>query len=170
MVTANNGTANAYTYDGDGHRVRRNIAGGETWQVYGMDGELLAEYAANAATFVPHEEYGYRNGQLLISAANGDEGRLTNFIRTFYMRFQVGFSSSDVQTRVNALGAAGNQGGSAQLLTEARNQAQAIVSLSNIASDTDFVTALYLTPAVSGFRRIELVGLADSLRRPQRRA
>jgi RHS repeat-associated protein len=145
MISANNGTADSYTYDSDGHRVRRNIAGAEWWQVYGMDGELLAEYGANAAVFVPHEEFGYRNGQLLVTAANGDEARLTNFIYNFYFRFAVGFTSSDIQTRVNALAAAGNQGGSSQLFTEAQNQAQAIVSQSNIASDTDYVTALYLT-------------------------
>jgi len=144
MISANNG-ASVYTYSGDGQRVRRTLSGSETWQVYGMGGELLAEYAANAATFVPHEEYGYRNGQLLITAANGDEARLTNFIYNFYFRFGVGFSSNDIQTRVNALAAAGNQGGPSQLFTEAQNQAQAIVSLSNIPSDTNYVTALYLT-------------------------
>src|SRR5712692_3765480 len=36
------------SYDGDGRRVKRNITGGgETWQVYGVGGELLAEYAPN---------------------------------------------------------------------------------------------------------------------------
>ena len=43
---------------------------------------------------------------------------------------------------MNALATAGNQGGSAQLLPEAKNQA-AIVSQSNIASDTAYVSALY---------------------------
>ena len=33
-----------------------------------MDGELLAEYAANASAASPQKEYGYRNGQLLITA------------------------------------------------------------------------------------------------------
>jgi dipeptidyl aminopeptidase/acylaminoacyl peptidase len=40
----------------------------ETWQVYGIDGELLAEYAPNASPSSPQKEYGYRNGQLLIIA------------------------------------------------------------------------------------------------------
>src|SRR5438093_77951 len=93
-----------------GGPVRRKVASNETWQVYGMDGELLAEYAANAAVFVPQKEYGYRNGQLLVTAANGDEQRLTNFIQNLYWRFFVGFNSSDVQTSVNALATAGNQG------------------------------------------------------------
>jgi RHS repeat-associated protein len=37
-------------------------------QVYGMGGELLAEYAANTSYGTPQKEYGYRNGQLLITA------------------------------------------------------------------------------------------------------
>jgi hypothetical protein len=57
-----------YTYDGDGHGVKRNIGGTETWQVYGLGGELLAEYAPNASPMTPQKEYGYRNGQLLITA------------------------------------------------------------------------------------------------------
>src|SRR6266852_8929513 len=57
-----------YTYDGDGRRVKRNVNGTETWQVYGLGGELLAEYAANTAAASPQKEYGYRNGQLLITA------------------------------------------------------------------------------------------------------
>ncbi len=59
-----------YTYDADGRRVRRKVDGVETWQVYGFDGELLAEYAANAAYTTPQKEYGYRNGELLITAAS----------------------------------------------------------------------------------------------------
>jgi len=38
-----------YTYNADGQRTRRKINGAETWQIYGMDGELLAEYAAGAS-------------------------------------------------------------------------------------------------------------------------
>ena len=61
-----------YTYNADGQRVKRSVAGQpsavETWQVYGIGGELLAEYAANASPASPQKEYGYRNGQLLITA------------------------------------------------------------------------------------------------------
>jgi RHS repeat-associated protein len=56
-----------YTYDANGSRVRRKIDNVETWQVYGMDGEVLAEYAASGAPSSPQKEYGYRNGQLLVS-------------------------------------------------------------------------------------------------------
>jgi RHS repeat-associated protein len=52
--------------------VRRTVGGQPsavtTWQVYGLGGELLAEYVANASATTPQKEYGYRNGQLLITA------------------------------------------------------------------------------------------------------
>ena len=57
-----------YTYNADGQRVRRKVDGVETWQVYGCEGELLAEYSQNGAASSPQKEYGYRNGQLLITA------------------------------------------------------------------------------------------------------
>jgi RHS repeat-associated protein len=57
-----------YSYDGDGRRVKRNVSGLETWQVYGLGGELLAEYNGNASAASPQKEYGYRNGQLLVTA------------------------------------------------------------------------------------------------------
>jgi RHS repeat-associated protein len=70
-----------YSYNADGHRVRRTVAGQpspvETWQVYGMDGELLAEYAASASAASPQKEYGYRNpagSGLLITAEAGSSG------------------------------------------------------------------------------------------------
>lgn len=59
-----------YTYNADGQRTRRKLNNQETWQVYGFDGELLAEYPAEGANN-PTKEYGYRNGQLLISAEAG---------------------------------------------------------------------------------------------------
>jgi RHS repeat-associated protein len=63
-----------YTYNANGNRVRRKIDGIETRQIYGMGGELLAEYPANGAANNPTKEYGYRNGQLLIIAAAGSSG------------------------------------------------------------------------------------------------
>ena len=65
---ANTYVAGSYSYDGDGRRVKRIVGSTETWQVYGLGGELLAEYAANAAASNPQKEYGYRNGQMLITA------------------------------------------------------------------------------------------------------
>ncbi len=57
-----------YAYDASGQRVRRTVNGVETWAVYGLGGAMLAEYAANAAATAPQKEYGYRNGQLLVTA------------------------------------------------------------------------------------------------------
>jgi RHS repeat-associated protein len=62
----------AYTYDADGHRVRRDTGSAQVWQVYGAGGELLAEYAAGAAPAQPQKEYGYRGGGLLVTAEAGD--------------------------------------------------------------------------------------------------
>src|SRR5882724_5868287 len=61
-----------YTYNGDGQRVRRKVDGSETWQVYGIGGELVAEYPASG----PLKEYGYRNGQLLVTS-EGSAGAVT---------------------------------------------------------------------------------------------
>lgn len=63
-----------YTYDADGRRVRRNTGSGEVWQVYGPSGELMAEYAAGASAAQPQKEYGYRAGQLLITATAATAG------------------------------------------------------------------------------------------------
>ena len=69
---ATSGTqTSSYVYDGDGRRVKRIVNGTETWQVYGLGGELVAEYALNGAEANPQKEYGYRNGQLLITATAG---------------------------------------------------------------------------------------------------
>ena len=67
-----------YTYNADGQRTRRKINNQETWQIYGIGGELLAEYPVNGPAASPQKEYGYRNGQLLITT-NGTTGVLTNF-------------------------------------------------------------------------------------------
>jgi RHS repeat-associated protein len=61
----------SHTYDADGRRVKRGSLDGEVWQVYGMEGELLAEYAPNAAASAPRKEYGYRAGELLVTAEAG---------------------------------------------------------------------------------------------------
>ncbi len=63
-----NGQWQYYNYDGDGRRVKRKVNNVETWQVYGVGGELLAEYPTSGAPSSPQKEYGYRSGQLLITA------------------------------------------------------------------------------------------------------
>jgi RHS repeat-associated protein len=65
-VQANSYVAGSYSYNADGQRVRRTAGGVETWQVYGVGGELLAEYAKDGAPASPQKEYGYRGGQLLV--------------------------------------------------------------------------------------------------------
>jgi RHS repeat-associated protein len=67
------GYSNSYVYDGNGKRIRRVAAGTETWQVYGLGGELLAEYQlfylkGGGTQLVLTKEYGYRNGQMLVTA------------------------------------------------------------------------------------------------------
>ncbi|HKG97103.1 MAG TPA: hypothetical protein VKA97_04790, partial [Pyrinomonadaceae bacterium] len=72
MTTAadNTNQLSRYTYDGDGRRVRVQVASSqERWHVYGFDSELLAEYQAAAPAAAPEKEYGYRNGQLLVTAS-----------------------------------------------------------------------------------------------------
>jgi RHS repeat-associated protein len=59
-----------YTYNAEGRRTRRKVDNQETWQIYGFDGELLAEYPADGATAQPQKEYGYRTGQVLVVAEN----------------------------------------------------------------------------------------------------
>ena len=72
MITSadNTGQVSLYSYNADGLRVRRQVASSqEEWQIYGMNGELLAEYAAGASTSAPEKEYGYRGGELLVTAS-----------------------------------------------------------------------------------------------------
>ncbi|MFY9618359.1 MAG: RHS repeat-associated core domain-containing protein [Pyrinomonadaceae bacterium] len=71
---ANSNVVGTYGYNADGQRVRRKVGTVETWQIYGMDGELLAEYDANTPYTSPKKEYGYRNGQLLITATTATQG------------------------------------------------------------------------------------------------
>jgi len=67
-ATGGSGQTEVYNYDPSGQRIKRTVDGVQTWQVYGFGGELLAEYPANGAAVSPQKEYGYRNGQLLITA------------------------------------------------------------------------------------------------------
>lgn len=73
-TTYNSVVSGTYLYDGDGRRVKRTVGGVETWQVYGLGGELIAEYAQNGSPATPQKEYGYRNGQSLITATVSSGG------------------------------------------------------------------------------------------------
>src|SRR5688572_2967882 len=73
-----NNQAQLYGYDAAGQRIKRTVDGTETCHVYGLGGELLAEYPANGAVASPKKEYGYRNGQLLLSAEAGTGSGMQN--------------------------------------------------------------------------------------------
>jgi RHS repeat-associated protein len=120
-----------YTYDADGRRIKRNVNGVETWQVYGMEGELLAEYRAGAAAFLPSREYGYRGGELLVTMTSGDDGRLARFVTNlYYGALQRDPSPSELQDKVNQLAAAGASS-QAQLLTVASQITRALFTGTN---------------------------------------
>ena len=65
LVCSSAGGSGSYVYDSEGKRVKRTAFGQEWRYVYGIGGELLAEYLSTAPTIV-QKEYGYRDGQLLI--------------------------------------------------------------------------------------------------------
>jgi RHS repeat-associated protein len=87
-----------YVYDGDGRRVQRFIHNQETRQVYGLDGELLAEYAASISPSALQKEYGYRNGELLITATPG-----TGSSASLGSQSGKGGSSTDLLAKLNTV-------------------------------------------------------------------
>lgn len=56
-----------YIYDASGKRVRSFVNGMEKWFVYGIGGELIAEYMPTNTQANPSKEYGYRGGEILIA-------------------------------------------------------------------------------------------------------
>ncbi|MDX6446719.1 MAG: hypothetical protein QOH71_3793 [Blastocatellia bacterium] len=145
-----NNQLQTYTYDADGRRIKRVVNGTETWQVYGMGGELLAEYKSGAAPFLPTKEYGYRGGELLVTMASGDDARLARFVTNlYYGALQRDPTSTELQNGINALAAAGAQGQS-QLLTAASSLARGLFTqtgyeTSPYRSDIQYVADLYYT-------------------------
>jgi RHS repeat-associated protein len=61
--------AGTYAYDGAHQRVRKTAAGAVTHYVYGVDGRLYGEYAANGAL---QREYVYANGEPLAQISVGE--------------------------------------------------------------------------------------------------
>jgi RHS repeat-associated protein len=135
-----------YTYDAGGRRIKRNVNGVETWNVYGMGGELLAEYKSGAAPFLPAKEYGYRGGELLVTIASGDDVRLSRFVTNlYYGAKQTDPTSQQLQDAVNQLAAAGATSQS-QLLTVASQIARSLFTGTNYESsrsDAQYVADLY---------------------------
>ncbi len=150
MITATDSSnhTSTYSYDGDGRRVKRNISGTETWQVYGLGGELIAEYAQNGSASTPQKEYGYRNGQLLITvdavSGSGGSGAPQNVVWTN----AVGVSVSGNSLTKTASQAWGNGGASSTQsiasgdgymeFTAAENNTHRICGLSNGDSNQDW--------------------------------
>ena len=67
MVSAYDaGVATSYRYNADGQRTIKTVGTVSTWNIYGMSGELIAEYPANGAVGSPQKEYGYRGAQMLL--------------------------------------------------------------------------------------------------------
>jgi len=153
LTTAKDGNlqvVSSYSYNADGQRTRRIVGGIETWQIYGMDGELLAEYSSGAATFVATKEYGYRNGQLLVTMSSGDDQRLKRFVQTlYYGALQRDPTSQELTAKTNELAIAGAQS-QAQLIVKAKEIARSLFVQTNYEtspwrSDTQYVTDLYYT-------------------------
>ncbi|MCA1614559.1 MAG: DUF4214 domain-containing protein, partial [Acidobacteria bacterium] len=148
VATDGQGNRAYYAYDAAGRRVRRKIANEEWWQVYGMDGELLAEYRAGAASYLPSKEYGYRSGELLVTMSSGDDLRLKRFVQNlYYGALQRDPTAQELQDRTNELAAAGYQGKS-QLLQKAKEIARSLFTqtayeTSPYRSDSQYVTDLY---------------------------
>ncbi|HEV7684380.1 MAG TPA: BPSL0067 family protein [Pyrinomonadaceae bacterium] len=138
-----------YTYDAGGRRIKRNVNGVETWQVYGIGGELLAEYKAGAAPFLPSKEYGYRGNELLVTMSSGDDARLARFVTNlYYGAKQADPTAQQLQDAVNQLAAAGATS-QAQLLTVAKQIARALFTGTNYETnapartDAQYVGDLY---------------------------
>ena len=55
-ATGGSGQTEVYAYDASGQRIKRTVDGVQTWQVYGLGGELLGEYPANGAAASPQKE------------------------------------------------------------------------------------------------------------------
>ena len=142
-----NGTS-TYTYDADGHRIKRANIYGETWQVYGIGGELLAEYQSGAAPYLPQKEYGYRGGELLVTLTSGNSQRLQQFVTNlYYGALQRDPDPRELQDGINQLAAAGAQGQS-QLQASAAQLARGLFTqttyeTSPSRTDSQYVTDLY---------------------------
>ena len=137
-----------YQYDGDGRRISRDSGNQETWQIYGFAGELLAEYNAQFAAFLPTKEYGYQGGKLLLTAADGNEQRLTAWVQNLYMH-TYGYwpAASETQAQVNALATAGTNAAPAVFVQTASAQAESLFSSAiyngRNRSPQDYIRDLY---------------------------
>ena len=65
-ATVSGGGTVSYTYNANSSRISKTVGSTTTWYIYGLGGELVAEYPMYGAASTPQIEYGYRNGELLI--------------------------------------------------------------------------------------------------------
>ena len=91
-------TGGSYVYDGDGKRIKRTTTSPNQtcWYVYGIGGELLAEYLSTAPTTAT-KQYGYEGGKLLVTA----EGATLKWLVSDHLgstRIEL-YSSGSVATR-----------------------------------------------------------------------
>jgi RHS repeat-associated protein len=138
-----------YTYDADGQRVKRLSAGQETWQVYGIGGELLAEYRGGSTPMTATKEYGYRGGELLVTMSSGDDQRLKRFVTNlYYGALRRDPTPQELQDTSNQLAAADAQSKS-QLLGTAKQVARALFTQTSYEmqsparTDPQYVSDLY---------------------------
>jgi RHS repeat-associated protein len=60
-----------FSYDEGSSRTRKQTPQEHTWFVYGLDGQLLAEYSAEGAPSTPVREYGWNADSLIVIADQG---------------------------------------------------------------------------------------------------
>jgi hypothetical protein len=99
-----NGGVQYDVYNAVGNRVKvsgttsPNVWRPETWYVYGIDGELLAEYESNYTATAPVVEYANRGGEALVEArSNGFRWRITDNLGSPRMSFDQTGSLASMQ-------------------------------------------------------------------------
>ncbi|MGE0887715.1 MAG: RHS repeat domain-containing protein [Blastocatellales bacterium] len=116
---------NKYVYDADGKRVRRQVGAQQFWQVYGIDGELIAEYEWNGTTASLQKEYGSGGGASVVAEGAtvrwlvtdhlgtprmiaDQTGSLSGMRRHDYLPFgEENFTGATIRTAVNGYQAEG---------------------------------------------------------------
>ena len=116
---------NKYVYDADGKRVRRKVGAQQFWQVYGIDGELIAEYEWNGTTASLQKEYGSGGGASVVAEGAtvrwlvtdhlgtprmiaDQTGSLSGMRRHDYLPFgEENFTGATIRTAVNGYQAEG---------------------------------------------------------------
>ncbi len=167
-----------FRYDGAGKRTHRDVGlSSETWFVYGIDGELLAEYSAGAAASEPNVEYAYRNGDLLAQARGLDlrylikdhlgstrmtvdkSGAFASVRRSDYMPYGEELLAGDSgRTPAQGYGGPGEPGKPRQRFTGYEREDDI---------DVDFAQARYYSAAMGRFLSVDPLNSSASVVDPQ---